>query len=170
MAVCTSSCLQIGTRKTLRQMMSSVTVLPENVTCIQNGEIYPMLDELRSSPKLIVYIDSLGCTSCKLNQLTVYHRLFDLSESSNLFSLYIIFSPNKNRAENLIKTIQQYRYPFPVYVDYDGVFGENNPFIPKNAQFRTFLVNSKGTPVFVGNPLSSNHLMELFIQQLIKTN
>ena len=57
-AACLSGCRDAETSRTLRRMMGSTVVLPEKVTCVQNGEVFPMPEELRSRPKLIVFVDS----------------------------------------------------------------------------------------------------------------
>lgn len=57
-------------------------------------------------------------------------------------------------------------FPYLVYVDYSGSFAETNMSIPEDNRFHSFLLNKEGRPVFVGNPLASDRMMELFKEAL----
>ena len=77
-----SGCRDAETRRALRRMMGSTVVLPEKVTCVQNGEVFPMPEELRSCPKLIVFVDSTECSKCRIDNFIRYESLFELSRTT----------------------------------------------------------------------------------------
>ena len=81
-AACLSGCRDAETRRALRRMMGSTIVLPEKVTCVQNGEVFPMPEELRSRPKLIVFVDSTECSKCRVNNFIRYESIMDLFQKT----------------------------------------------------------------------------------------
>ena len=80
LAVASTGCKKARLRSQLKELMGSTIVLPERITCIDNGETYPMADSLRDRAKLIVYIDSSECTTCRISHIGQYHELFQLSQ------------------------------------------------------------------------------------------
>ena len=74
----------------------------------------------------------------------------------------MIFSPKEEEYDALVKELMIADYPYPIYVDYNGVFRKLNPQIPEDRRFHCFLLDKNGYPVFVGNPVASERMMELF--------
>ena len=56
LAVSFTGCKKARLRAQLKELMGSTIVLPEKISCVYNGEVFPMPDSLRSKAKLIVYI------------------------------------------------------------------------------------------------------------------
>lgn len=54
----------------------------------------------------------------------------------------------------------------PIYVDTLGVFNRNNRHIPSNPELHTFLLDSNGYVLLVGNPLENEKIEKLFWQIL----
>jgi hypothetical protein len=59
LAVASTGFKKARLRAQLKELMSSTIVLPEKITCVHNGEIFPMPDSLRDKPILLV------CTSIR---------------------------------------------------------------------------------------------------------
>lgn len=55
---------------------------------------------------------------------------------------------------------------FPIYIDQYGEFRSLNPRIPDDKRFHSFLLNKNGYPIYVGNPLNSQKLFDIFIKHL----
>lgn len=64
--------------------------------------------------------------------------------------------------------IKDLNFPFPVYIDEFGEFYRQNKDFPSDRRFHSFLVDADGHPVFIGNPLSSEKLWEVFENTLSK--
>ena len=77
--VMTASCKKAVLRSQLKDLMASTIVLPEKISCVDNGKVFPMPDSLRNKAKLIVYIDSTECTSCRISHLGLYNNTFRIS-------------------------------------------------------------------------------------------
>ena len=52
--------------------------------------------------------------------------------------------------------------PIPICIDVDGYFRQQNQCIPIDKRFNTFLLDEDNIPIFIGNPLASIKLKELF--------
>ena len=66
--------------------------------------------------------------------------------------------------KNVVDDITEKPFYFPLYVDITSTMQSQR--IPDNPVFSTFLLNKDGYPVFVGNPLRSEELMQVFLQSL----
>ena len=74
LAVTSTGCKKAQLRRQLKELMGTTIVLPEKITCVYNGEVYPMPDSLREKPKLIIYIDSTECTTCRISHFGEYRK------------------------------------------------------------------------------------------------
>ena len=92
--------------------------------------------------------------------------LYELSDSIGTFRIVTIFAPRQEEYDEVIRQLMVLDFPYPVYVDFDGSFRKANPCIPEDKRFHSFLLDKEGHPVFVGDPLASDRMMELFKEAL----
>lgn len=143
--------------------------LPDELLCVQEGFIKKT--PLGDAPyKFVYYIDSTECSSCSIAHLSAFNKLVDLSESNDSLDLVIIFSPMLKNSTTLAEDLNIYEYDFPVYIDDKGAFCGSNRHIPSNRLFHQFLINKDGLPVFVGSPLTSSEMSQLFYETLKTLN
>ena len=160
--VCMSGCRDAETRRTLRRMMGSTVVLPEKVTCVQNGEVFPMPEELRSRPKLIVFVDSTECSKCRIDNFVRYGSLFDLSRDTGAFEMMFLLSTKKIDYRNILEHLVESNPPYPVFLDSENSFRVDNPMIPDNSAMHTITVDSDNRVLLVGDPIYNESIMNLF--------
>lgn len=140
--------------------------LPDSLTEVMNGEVFPYyLDGSR--PKLIIYNDSTACSSCRINHLPEYDKLFHLAEDSGLFDVVILFCPKPEEYDKVIRDIRLSASDHSVFVDREGSFARLNQHIPSDERFHVFLLNKDRLPAFVGNPLDSDRLWEIFTKTIL---
>lgn len=166
LAVATSGCKKQRLRAQLKELMGSTIVLPEKITCVYNGEVYPMPDSLRRVPKQIVYIDSTECTTCRISHIEMYHTLFDFSRTNGSFEVVILLSNVELNGIPLLKYLSDIAIEHPLYVDMENVFPRLNPVVPEDHRMRAFLVNGQGHPVCIGDPASSDGMRDVFLDAL----
>ena len=159
LAVASSGCKKARLRSQLKELMGSTIVLPEKITCVYNGEVYPMPDSLRDKPKLIVYIDSTECTTCRISRIGMYHGLFHFAEEIGLFEVMLILSNVDLDGIPVIRYISDLEIEHPVYVDVDNEFLHINRAIPKDKRMHSFLIDRFGSPLCVGDPASSDKML-----------
>ena len=118
--------------------------------------------------KIVTYVDSLGCLSCKLQLLEWINFIAEVdSVTSRNVSFYFFFHP-RNRKE-LIMTLQSEDFIYPVCIDLKDTFNKLNKF-PLNDKFRTFLLDNTNKVILVGNPMHHPRIKEMYMGQLRDCN
>lgn len=164
-----TGCKKAQLRRQLKELMGSTIVLPEKITCVYNGEVYPMPDSLREKAKLIVYLDSTECASCRISHLESYHQLFHLSEETGLFEVVVLLSNTELYGMSILRYVSDQMLEHPIYCDVENKFLRLNPSIPKTAlSFHSFLVDHVGVPVCVGDPSMSETMYLIFLKSINK--
>ena len=163
LAVASTGCKKARLRSQLKELMGSTIVLPERITCIDNGETYPMADSLRDRAKLIVYIDSSECTTCRISHIGQYHELFQLSQEKGSFIVVLLLSNVDLNGIPVIRYLSDLEIEHPVYVDVDNEFLKLNPVVSGDRRMQAFLVNDRGYPICVGNPVNSEKMLQVFL-------
>lgn len=157
-----SSCVE--RRKVKDIMLEFVTsdiIIPDDLDCVFNAETSMSYIDTLKSNKLIIYYDSLDCSSCRISHLFDLYPLYNMADTSD-FSVMTIFSPKKSEVENTRFQLMLINHTIPIYLDKNGSFAQLNNCIPTDQRFHSFLINETGKPVFVGNPLSNTKLNTLF--------
>ena len=77
---------------------------------------------------------------------------------------YFTGRPSQEQVQEIMELLRRKAFKWPVLVDVQGTFMELNDFVPDDNRFHYFLTDADGRPVFVGNPLFSNSLWNLFIR------
>lgn len=151
--------------KTMSRFIESEIIIPNDLDCIYKRDVNKIRKDLLKPFKYIIYYDSLDCTSCKMAHLANIYPLYEMADTCN-FSVLTIFSPQKSQIDTLRLQLILSNYPFPVYIDGTGTFIKENIAIPSDKRFHSFLVDDNYVPIYVGNPLANDRLMELFITLL----
>lgn len=151
--ICICSCNEHRKIKSMMtDFLKTEIVIPKDLECICSRTICPIaLDSLKSA-KFIIYYDSLDCSSCRIGRLSENFPLYAMADTSS-FSVLTIFSPCPDELEEVRLKLMKANYSFPVFIDVNGSFMDNNGSIPADLRFHSFLIDSYNYPVFVGNPL-----------------
>lgn len=156
-----SSCTErYKIKKALVEFTKSEIVIPDDLECINNRQTTKINKDTLKSLKLIVYYDSLECSSCMISHLVDIYDLYEIADSCN-FSILTIFSPKKSDMENIELQLSIANHPIPVYLDKKTSFKNSNKYIPSDNRFNTFLIDENNKPIYVGNPLANLQLKEL---------
>lgn len=155
------SCARQELKREMKHFMASEIVLPEVMEKSQDGKFVPVLREELPGPKMIVFIDSTECSSCRLSKLMVYDSVERLSEESGSFRFVVLLSTKKSEAAKVRDLLLHSEIRFPVYLDTEHDFRRLNPSIPDDVRFHSFFLDGSGHPVFIGNPSGSARMMLL---------
>ena len=139
-------------------MMGSTIVLPEKITCVQNGEVFQMPEELREKSKLFVFIDSSECSMCNVSRLSRYQVVYDISKATESFEMFFLLSIKKSRVSSIVEELVYMELPCPVYIDEDNLFHTMNPLITNDSRFHTFLCVD-GIVKLIGDPTINPNLL-----------
>ena len=140
---------------------------PENVSCYVSGkDTFPELcnEHFRKEFKILLYVDSAGCSSCRLN-LSEWKQLME--EADSLFQgkvgFLLFFQPKK--VKDIAYMFAQNRFDYPVFIDLNGVINGLNHF-PQAMQYQCFLLDKNNKVLMIGNPVSNRKIWELYKEQI----
>jgi hypothetical protein len=166
LAVATTGCKKARLRAQLKELMGSTIVLPEKISCVYNGEVFPMPDSLRDRPKLIVYIDSTECTTCRISRIEMYRPLYNIANETQRFSLLLLLANKDLSGIPLIQYLRDMEIDMILYVDNDNRFSELNSVMCSDSRLHSVLVDETGKPQVVGDPSRSDRIMSLFSKRI----
>ena len=167
---CLSGCHRLEMRKMLRKMMGSTVVLPENITCYNNGIWSELNDSIRDTPKFVFYIDSTDCSTCVLSHIGQYYHVFTYADSTKAFIPFVLLSIGEKHYDEITHCIILTEPSYPIYIDTENLFKPLNPFIPDDDRFHSFLINERGSPILVGLPKADTRGVEILNKAINKLN
>ena len=62
----------------------------------------------------------------------------------------------------LVRYVSDQKILHPIYIDIENRFLTDNPIIPPDSRYHSFLLTEKGKPIFVGDPTLSSQMFEAF--------
>ena len=109
--------------------------------------------------KILTYVDSVGCTSCKL-QLGSWQQFMGEEDVSDVCFLFF-FSPEKK--VDIIRTLKSHAFTHPICIDEIHQLDYLNHF-PAGPTFQTFLLDKDNRVLAVGNPIHNPKVKELYLK------
>lgn len=114
--------------------------------------------------KVVTYIDSIGCASCKLQlpRWNAFIREVDSLKNSEVPFLFYFHPKDKKELKYITR---RDNFDFPVCFDEMDELNHLNQF-PSETTFQTFLLNKKNKVIAIGNPIHNPKVKELYLQIL----
>ena len=122
----------------------------------------------KSPHKVLVFVDSIGCTSCKL-QLHRWKELIQYTDSITQGTVPFLFffqSDDKKEIRYLLKkTISTNLSAWINQTDW------TNWIISRpTGDFQTFLLDKDNKVVVIGNPIHNPNIRELYLKEITENN
>lgn len=117
-----------------------------------------------SEYKILVYVDSLGCTSCKL-QLSQWKDFMEYADSVTGKSIPVLFFFQSKDYKEISFILRQNDFSVPVCLDGEDRLNKLNKF-PSETIFQTFLLDNNNRVLALGNPILNLAVKDLYIQQI----
>lgn len=111
--------------------------------------------------KIVVYVDSVGCTSCKLH-LPRWANLIQQVDSMTSHSVEFLFFFFPKEGRDIYHTLRMEKFDYPVCMDESDSFNKLNHF-PSDVRFQTFLLNKENRVIAIGNPVHNPKIKELYL-------
>ena len=111
--------------------------------------------------KVVTYIDSVGCTSCKL-QLSRWKKLVEEVDSLTNGRVPFLFYFHPKDREELRYLTRRDDFTYPVCFDERDELNRLNQF-PTDMTFQTFLLDKDNKVVAMGNPVHNPKVKELYL-------
>lgn len=141
--------------------------IKESVEAIMGRELeYPIGYKPNSQYSVINYVDSIGCTSCKLR---VHQWLSFIDEiKENGVDLEVVFVSHPNVYTDVCELIGNIDSPnISIVKDAEENWIKRNN-LPEGFLFQTLLVDDKRQVIVVGNPTMNDEIKRIMKKSLIK--
>lgn len=118
--------------------------------------------------KIVMYADSIGCTSCKL-RLSAWKSFMsqiDSLSSETIQFLFFFFPKNKVDISDVLKADN---FEYPVCIDEQDSLNILN-HIPTEFMFQTFLLDENNRVIAIGNPVYNPRIKELYLNIITGKN
>lgn len=120
----------------------------------------------KSNYKVVVFVDSVGCISCKL-QLSKWKNFMHEVDSLCDVNVPFLFLFQTNDVRELKYIFRRENFMHPVCIDTEDIFNELNHF-PNETMFQTFLIDSENRVKVIGNPIHNLTVKDLYLEILTR--
>ena len=157
--------LKVLVKSVLRQKV----VLPEKMKIYKPFFDYKMSDKEIHDSKLVVYTEiNASCGTC-VSKINEWNKLAkELSKYGVPVILILRSDDDFELFKYLAETDKIMKFLYPFYLDENEEFSKLNPFMRKNNDLKTVLVDQTNTILIVGNPIYSEGIKELYLSQIKK--
>ena len=139
---------------------------PTGIPCHSLGKDTACISIYNNNYKIILYVDSTGCTGCRL-KLPELKQL--IAEADSLFpgkiDFLIYYQPKSKDVRELDFQMKLYDIRHPVFMDIENQIDRINRF-PSDPAFQCFLLDRENKVVAIGNPVTNPQIWELYKQQI----
>lgn len=117
--------------------------------------------------KIVTYVDSTGCTGCKL-QLPEWQDFMQEIDLLSNASVSIIFYFHPKSKKELRRLLRLYDFAHPVCFDEKDEFNTLNKF-PKERELQTFLLNRNNKVIAIGNPHYTRAIKNVYLKRITES-
>lgn len=155
-------------KQELFQLQSQKIALPvDQMKTFVDGRDTLLPDFADCRLKLVVYSDSVECSTCMVEKIHVWDSLLlKTAKYEPQFKVFFIFSPTKKQRHDVEFLLKTRHFHYPVFLDQSGKFLQHNPHIPTNKVLHTFLLDEDNKVILAGNPLFNPRIETLLFQKL----
>ena len=118
----------------------------------------------QSEYKVLIYVDSIGCTSCKL-QLHKWKELIEYTNSVTQNKVPFLFFFHPKDAKEIRYLLKRDGFDHPICIDLDDRLNKLNKF-PADMTFQTFLMDKNNKVAVLGNPVHNTAVKDLYLKQI----
>ena len=117
---------------------------------------------IQNAYKILTYIDSTGCTSCKL-KLAEWEKFITVVDSIRPHTVQFLFFLCPKNGMEIYQTLRVERFKHPICIDEGDYLNKLNHF-PADMAFHTFLLDNDNRVVAMGNPIHNLKVRELYLK------
>lgn len=115
------------------EWQSKEILLPDVMTDVLTGDTIDLAD---ADFSIITYVDSTGCTSCKM-KLSLWNVFLDRINQKSDANVKTVIVVNAKDKRDIVHLLKKFKYYHPVYIDADGSMNKINKF-PSDPIFQSF--------------------------------
>lgn len=134
-------------------------VIPEGLG-FQVGNIPVDYDFDAADFKIVTYVDSSGCTNCRM-KLKDWEKVIDGFKSSPDVDVSFLMTVDSDKREEIERIVKDNDFKHPLSIDSAGLFRKANP-LPSKPEHQTFLLDTDNKVIALGNPVYNPKIRELY--------
>ncbi|MBD5346080.1 MAG: hypothetical protein HDR92_10845 [Bacteroides sp.] len=151
-------------REILASLLGREIVVPDSLECrIQNTPID--YDMSASDFRIITYIDSAGCTPCKM-KFPLWDRFINDLKKLDDVSVDFLMILNSEPGLEIETNIRGNLFQHPVSFDPKGTYDAVNS-LPAGNAYHTLLLDADNRVICAGNPVINPKVRELYLNQIL---
>lgn len=161
--LCLFSCKENNRKEAemiLKEWTDKEVVFPTKIAFSIQGRSTTDFSIQDSEYKVVAYVDSSGCTSCKLH-LSQWKEFIHYTDSTYNNTQFLFFFFPKN-ARDIYHTLLADKFTYPICIDTLDSFNKLNHF-PSDVRFQTFLLDKDNKVVAIGNPVHNPKIKEIYL-------
>ena len=151
---------QAEAEKIVTEWMGKTIQFPDDITLSVYGKDTLVPDLLNTPYRILLYVDSTGCTSCKL-KIYEWQKLIAEADSTLKGKVSFIFCFQPKNRDELLYSLKRDRFTYPVYIDDTNKTQGMNQF-PADQSYQCFLLNSQNKVISIGNPVLNPGIWKLY--------
>lgn len=161
--ICIFACGCRGKQEEVADKIKLMQSCPVDL-CLDKLECVRNMGQTKSSGyTMVVYVDSSQCTPCALNHLQFWNKLIEDAQKGHVDISYTFILGTKNQEkEDIAVELETNSLKGCIYIDTASVFISNNPQIPKEREYHSFLIDAKNKVLLVGNPINNDNVRKLY--------
>lgn len=115
--------------------------------------------------KILLYIDAVGCTSCKMriSEWKLFISQIDSISNNSIPFIFIMRPKDTNNNDYIRSFLKKNFFNKPVYIDNDNIMNNKNHF-PTEIQLQTFLLGRENKVILMGNPIYNPEIKQLYLK------
>lgn len=149
---------------TVTQWQGREIQIPEGAVFTVQARDTVTMDMHAAAHKVLVYVDSAGCTSCRL-QLHEWKRFMAEVDSATDGSVPFLFFLSPKSVKEARYITRRDDFTHPLCVDMQNRLDSLNHF-PEEEMFHTFLLDANNRVSVIGNPIHNRAVRELYMKTL----
>jgi len=150
--------------KIVQEWKDKEIIFPTNLIFTKHGRDTMDYEIPLSTYKILMYVDSVGCTSCKL-QLHKWKEFIDEVDSLTSGTVPVLFFFHPKDLREISYLLRRDGIDIPVCIDTNDYLNAANNF-PSLQEFQTFLLNDKNQVLYIGNPVQNVRIKEMYLKEI----
>ncbi len=162
------ACGDGGVSRKLQRFMGSQVNFPASLQLVAGRDVRPFEIE-DSKAHILIYYDSTACGTCLVGKLPEWDPLIDsVATICPDADFVFVMSPKAAEYKAVLRAVIINGAGRNVALDRAGDFIRDNPHIPNDDRFHTFLLDRNGKVLLAGSPLHNPGLWALYKDMLAR--
>lgn len=166
LSIFTISCNRNKNKQFVKEREGSSLILPEIKELLYKDSLYKNKIPFHRAPLKITTFIWGDCHVC-IKDLKKWEEFYNIAKNNKKLQIHFyLYATDIKLFVNNLYTEEIHK--FPLIIDQNFNYLENNNLPQKNKNFQTFLVDSNNKVILIGNPTLNNKLKKLYLEEINK--